>query len=289
MTKLDQAALRRHRNQAAATLPEAAELEQRVGEELLQRLDYVDVSPKTILYLGSGSGCLWTPLRKTYRAAKIVLQESAFQLLKLPFNKKAWWRKKPLTVCGDLEHLPFQNDTQELIIANLSFDFSNALAHTLQECHRLLKPGGLLMFTMLGPDTLIELKAASAAVDDFPRVHPFLDMHDIGDAVVKSGFQNPVFDVDYYELTYASTSQLWMDLRHLGVQNVHKARQTTLTGRDRWARLEQAYECHRDETGLLPVTAEVVFGHAWAGAPLAARKNHSSEEYTIPLQQIRRR
>jgi malonyl-CoA O-methyltransferase len=126
-----------------------------------------------------------------------------------------------------------------------------------------LRPGGLFLFTTFGPDTLKELRQAWSEVDGDSHVSPFLDMHDIGDALVRARFADPVMDVERLTLTYTHARDLMRDLKLLGAHNATHERPRALTGRTRLAAVERAYEHHRD-AGRLPASYEVVYGHAWA-------------------------
>jgi malonyl-CoA O-methyltransferase len=121
------------------------------------------------------------------------------------------------------------------------------------------------MFSTLGPDTLKELRAALPAGAG-ERVHRFIDMHDLGDALVAAGFSDPVMDMEMVTLTYATVDELLRDLRLSGSANASTARPRGLSGRAGWDRARAAYEALRRD-GRLPASFEVVQGHAWKAAP----------------------
>jgi len=171
----------------------------------------------------------------------------------------------------------------DLIISNAMFQWCNDLERTFGECRRVLRPGGLLLFTTFGPDTLKELRAAWGQVDRHSHISPFLDMHDIGDALVRARFADPVMDADRLTLTYDNVQGLMRDLKALGARNATAARPRGLTGRARLAALAAAYECFRRE-GRLPASYEVLYGHAWA--PEASASRQVSGEVAIPVSAI---
>jgi malonyl-CoA O-methyltransferase len=125
------------------------------------------------------------------------------------------------------------------------------------------------MFSTFGPDTLRELKAAFAGCDDAPHVHPFVDMHDIGDMLVAAGFGEPVIDMEAVTLTYAAPGLVLAELRAAGYANVRADRRRTLTGRGRWQRMIAAYAAQARD-GRVSATFEVVYGHAWKAEPRAS-------------------
>ena len=134
----------------------------------------------------------------------------------------------------------------------------------------MLAPRGLLTFTTFGPDTLRELRGAWLEVDAHTRVSQFIDMHDIGDALVRAGFAAPVLDVERYTLSYADVRGLTADLKAIGARNATTGRPRGLTSPRKFAAMRAAYEKYRSG-GRLPATYEVVFGQAWAPVMSAAR------------------
>jgi malonyl-CoA O-methyltransferase len=191
-------------------------------------------------------------------------------------------------VCADAAALPLRDGSVDLVFSNLMLQWCNDPDAAFRECRRVLKPGGLLTFTTFGPDTLVELRRAwAAAGDGHTHVNRFIDMHDLGDALVRSGLAEPVLDVERYTLTYATARDLMRDLKAIGAHNATAGRPRGLTGRGAFARMAAEYETHRRE-GRLPATYEVVFGQAWC--PITpARSRSPTGEVAIPLSRIGRR
>ena len=151
--------------------------------------------------------------------------------------------------------------------SNFALAASDDPAAVLREWQRVLEPEGLVMFSTLGPDTLKDLRAAFGS-DASPHVHPFVDMHDIGDMLVTAGFADPVIDMELMTLTYPTLEGLLADLRRSGATNALATRRRGLTGRALWERARSAY-AGPARGGRLPATFEVVYGHAWKPQPRA--------------------
>jgi len=149
----------------------------------------------------------------------------------------------------------------------------------------VLKPGGLVMFTTFGPDTLCELRAAFRAVDDKPHVNTFVDMHDIGDMLLATGFADPVMDQEVITITYSELKTMLRELKGIGAHNVLPDRDGGLMGKGRWQALLAAYERYR-VNGKLPATYEVVYGHAWK--PALAKRRTIDGQQAIPLGEFKR-
>ena len=131
---------------------------------------------------------------------------------------------------------------------------------------RVLAPGGLLMFSTFGPDTLKELRGAYAGTDRYTHVNRFIDMHDLGDMLVHAGFADPVMDMETMTLTYADVRALMRDLKAIGAHHMSAGRRPGMSPRAVLAAVESNYESRRYD-GRLPATFEVVYGHAWVPQP----------------------
>jgi malonyl-CoA O-methyltransferase len=259
---IDKRAARRAFEGAAASYDGVAVLQKEIASRLLERLDYVRLAPKTVLDLGAGTGLALDDLQRRYRQARVLALDFAFEMLRLARRRGSLLRR-PTCLCADVEALPLAEGSIDFIFSNATLQWCNDLDRTFTELRRVLAPAGLLMFTTFGPDTLRELRAAWAEADGHGHVSPFLDMHDVGDALVRAGFDGPVLDAERLTLTYRDIRGLMEDLKGLGARNATRERARGLTGKAKWAAMRAGYESYRSD-GLLPATYEVVYGHAWA-------------------------
>jgi malonyl-CoA O-methyltransferase len=278
----DRAAVRRSFDRAAETYDAAAELQREIGNRLLERLDYIKLSPARVLDLGSGTGYVTRPLRERYPDADIVSLDLAPAMLAhakaahTPSLLARLLKPARLTwVCADGEALPFAADSMDLVFSNLALQWCDPV-RIFAEARRVLRPGGLLMFSTFGPDTLKELRAAFETVDGLPHVNQFVDMHDLGDDLVRVRFGDPVMDMEHLTLTYTELQPLLRELKDIGAHNVLPGRSRGLMGKSRWAKLRGAYESFRTD-GRLPASYEVVYGHAWRPAGVSAPREDGRE------------
>lgn len=249
-------------SRAAESYDEFAFLQQEVASRTFERLGYMRIKPKTVLDVGCGTGFCSRILRDTFKGAKVTGIDLAQGMIEKAKTNQKTFRKINYQV-ADVDQLPFAENSFDLIYSNLTIQWVPDLKHTFAELNRVLKPGGLLIFSSLGPDTLIELKESWSAVDEQQHVNDFIDMHIVGDQVFNASFENTVMDRDVITLTYKTVNGLMKDLKAIGAHNVNDARPKALLGKSKLVKLKAAYENFRTSDGVLPATYEVIYGHAW--------------------------
>ncbi len=257
--------IRRAFDRAASSYDDAALLQKEVCRRLLQKLEYIRLSPQWILDAGVGTGEAVTPLLKRYKKSRVVALDLSEQMLAKASVHGSLLRR-PELVCADLEQLPFRDDCFDLVFSSLALQWCNDLQATLRDLLRVLKPGGLLLFTTFGPDTLKELRASWRQIDDAVHVNEFVDMHDIGDGLLQVGFADPVMEAESITVNYQSVDQLMADLRAIGANATADGGRHGLTTPSALLMLRQAYEAYRVDQ-LLPASYEIIYGHAWTPDP----------------------
>ena len=251
--------------QAASSYDAAAVIQREISQRLLERLNYINLEPVRILDVGAGTGISLAGFKQHYPAANIFALDIARSMLLEAKKKQGWWQRlrQPVKlITGDAESLPLADASVDLLFSNLAVQWCLDLDQTFREFKRVLKPGGLLMFTTFGPDTLKELRSCWSQVDGYTHVNNFIDMHDIGDALIRSSFAEPVMDMELLTMTYSDVPSLMRDLKSVGAHNVTRGRSRKLTGKGRLQQVIDAYEQFRSD-GVLPASYEVVYGHAW--------------------------
>ncbi|HEY5263992.1 MAG TPA: malonyl-ACP O-methyltransferase BioC [Steroidobacteraceae bacterium] len=280
---LDPGGVRRAFDRAATSFDAAAVLHTAVRDSLLQRLHLIALQPRVVMDAGAGTGHAAHALIRRYPKALVIALDSSPGMLRAAGRQQPWLRRFA-RVCAQAERLPIATGSVDLILSNLMLQWCDPEV-TFAEFRRVLAPQGLLSFTTLGPDTLRELRTAWEAVDSNRHVNQFIDMHDLGDALVRAGFAAPVLDVERYALSYLNVRKVAADLKATGAHNVMVGRAKGLTGRGKFAAMQAAYEAFRQDDRL-PATYEVVFGHAWA--PSAAARRRGAEDATVSLDDIKR-
>ncbi len=198
---------------------------------------------------------------------------------------KNWWQRvtRSGAPVSDVRQLP--DGAVQLVWANMLAHHVADPQALMADWRRALAVDGFVMFSCLGPDTLMELRALHAQLGWPPPAHEFTDMHDWGDQLMAAGFAEPVMDMERITLTFDSPARLLQELRELG-RNLHVQRFGALRSRDWRARLEAALDRHLrspDSGGALALSFEVIYGHAVKPPP----RHTVAGETTVPLEGLR--
>jgi malonyl-CoA O-methyltransferase len=278
--------VRRAFSRAAAGYDAASALQQEVRTRLLESLAYLgDTVPRVVLDVGGGTGHAAAAMRKRWPKAQVIVLDLALPMLRQARKQAGWW--KPFArVCADARALPLAEGSVDVVFSNLCLQWVEDLPAVFAGFRRVLRPGGLLLCSSFGPETLGELRASFATADAAPHVSPFATLARFGDALLAAGFRDPVLDRDLFTLTYPDLPALMHELREIGATNAMVTRRRSLTGRARFAAAAAAYEALRTGEGRLPSTWEVLYAQAWAPAPGAPIREGGHEVASVPLSQI---
>lgn len=183
----------------------ASVIAREAGTEMLARLDWMTLQPKTIVDMGCGTGEMSAGLRKRYPDAHVLALDMSEEMIQYTKEQD----KEILSLCADALKLPFKNQSVDLIFANFLLPWHPDTKSLLREWRRVLHPDGLLMFTVLGLDTMREWREIMGPEQCVPQL---MDMHDVGDLLLSEGFAEPVLDVDYYTTKYQEKKRLTEEL-----------------------------------------------------------------------------
>lgn len=272
----DKNTVRRSFAGAAQTYDAASAIQVEIGQRLFDNLEYIKLHPSRVIDLGAGTGYFTRQLVKQYSDAHVIGVDFALPMLAHAKKKQRWTLSGADWVCADAAQLPFADASVDIVFSNLMLQWCLPLPSYLLECRRVLNTGGFVMFSSLGPDTLIELRQAWREVDDFEHVSPFMDMHDIGDAMVNTGFADPVLDRELIRLTFPTLKELFHELKAVGVTSAGVERRKGLLSRAQYKRFLQACESFKSEEGLYEITYEAIYCHAWVtDRPAPSQIGHS--------------
>jgi malonyl-CoA O-methyltransferase len=278
---LDPLLVRDHFNRAAPHYEAHALVQKEIGDQLFARLEKIKITPQHILDLGCGTGYYTRQLAALYPNAQVSGIDFAPDMIRCAQDHAT----AESYLCEDATATSFADHSVDLIFANLLFPWCEP-ATLLQECLRLLRPEGLLLFTALGPDTLYELRQSFKKIDTCKHVNDFLDMHHVGDLLLKQRFKDPVTDLDYLTVTYSDLISLLSSLKITGTQNANRNRPPGLMARESLEKLIEEYETFRTEDHLLPATFEVIYGQAWQSDLKQQQQVDSEGNVRIPVSHL---
>ncbi len=276
-----------------ARVAEADFLRREIAGRMHERLQLVKVNPLRVLDAGCGTGPDLPTLQKSYPAAQILGVDTSPAMIAAARGQAAKSGLSQLIgkllpaksgidyLCADMADLPLARNNVDLVWSNLALHWHPQPDRVFAEWQRVLKVGGLLMFSCFGPDTLQELRAAFAEVDLAPHTLPFVDMHDFGDQLVEAGFAEPVMDMEKITVTYDTAEKLLADARALG-GNPLQTRRKGLLGKQAYQRMLQGLEKQRRADGKLALTFEVIYGHAFRPAPRVTSSGEAIIRFDLP-------
>jgi len=283
--RLDRRAMQRAFNRAGARHAAGAPLQDLVRSELLERLQFFRLEPRVILDLGCGAGAAATALRRHFRRARVIAIDSACRMARAAREGQRFWRRFEC-VCADAAALPLADRSVDLVFSNLMLQWCDEPATLFAQVQRVLRPGGLLLFTTLGPDTLQELRSAWGRADTASHVSAFADMARLAAAMSHAGLSEPVMDRELRLTHYPQVRDLMQELRALGATHAAADRRRSLTGRGRLQTMYRAYESQRGASGI-PASWEIIYGSGFAGTPrFADQGGASGAEIAVPVGSI---
>lgn len=271
---MDKRIISRNFSRAAASYNEHAVLQNTALERLVESLPVFRIQPSRILDLGSGTGLASKQLHQQYSRAEVIQLDIAESMLSAArkYNRRIFNRDK--YVCADAEQLPIADETCDLVFSCLMMQWSLKPLLLLEETSRILKSRGLFLFATLGNETHHELRQCWNS-EDKDTFHRYVNIQQLGNSLLKAGFDQPVLSSESIVLTYPDLASIFKDLKQVGAMNATEHRRRSLTGKNRYKECQLEYEKLR-KADRLPLTYEVIYGHAW--------KQQEAENVSVPVQ-----
>ena len=278
--------VRRQFDRRAARFARHEFIVREVGRRLIERLQFIRIEPQRVVDVGCGAGGARKALLERYpRADWLGVDLSPAMLARAApptWLARLLPRRRPPAhlLCAEAAALPLADDSADLLFSNLMLHWHPQPHTVFPEWLRVLRVGGLLLFSCFGPDTLKELRRAYAAAGIAARPLPLVDMHDFGDMMVAAGFATPVMDAETIRLTYASPQALLGEVAALG-GNPRDDRAPGLVSGRRARALHAALRETADAAGRITLSFEIAYGHAWKPQPRLRGQS------TVPLDDLR--
>ncbi len=258
MTQLDKKWLRHAFDNAALDYDGIVSLQKKIGHELLGLLPPKSKDSLTILDVGCGTGFCIGELAKSHLNARFIGLDIAMGMLR---QTRCHVKTRVNFICGDAEALPLRGNSVDLIVSNLVLQWCPNLEGVFSGFRRILKPGGVLLFSLFGDRTLNELRDAWSRVDEFSHVNHFHKSDPLKQLMLDAGLVESVVDSQIHWVQYPSVLDLMRELKGIGAHNVTLGRRRGLIGKGRFNRMVAAYEAAMP-TNEIHATYEVLFGTA---------------------------
>ena len=239
---------------------DSAIVQKEIINRLMQRLSFFNLSQRKVIDIGSGVGLSTKKLIELHNKSDFYMLDSSLKSLEENIIKK----KNVFKVCADYTKIPYESNTFDFVFSSSALHWELDIHSSFKEIFRILKPGGLLLFSTYGPDTLIELRSAWAQVDSNKHVNDFYDMHDIGDLMLNLNFIDSVVDTEKIIIQYENIRQLQKDLKNIGSKVLPgEDKSKNLSSISGMKSMYKEYDNFRLKSGDLPATYEVIYGSAW--------------------------
>ena len=280
--KLNLRDVRRRFDSAASTFDAADFVHAVTREGLFTRLAPLVLDPNTILDLGSATGSGTKLLRERFRRAHIISLDISHNMLQQGIGKRPRFSFSRYShLQANAENLPLKDQSIDFVFSNLLLPCTDSPELVFEEVARVLRQGGVFAFASLGPDSLLEVSRAWSGLDGYAHVNRFPDMHDIGDALVRSGLRDPVLDVDRLTVSYDNPDKLFADLTDVGARNALQQRNRSLVGKHRFREMQRAL-AHGEGDTKISLELELVYGHCWGGGVRMDPSNYHIDASRIP-------
>lgn len=259
---------------------------QTVAGRLEERLELLAINPERVLDLGCRTGYQLAGLQQRYPDAMVIGADPAPGM---PQKLQGFWSRwltkgagSASTLACDPHELPFPDASFDLVVSNLLLPWCHSPHRVFEEVSRILSTGGVFMFTTAGPDTLTEYRDIWRTIDTYQHDFGLIDMHDLGDTLMASGFAAPVLDRGNLVVDYPNIESLQLELRQLGAANLANGRRKSLTSPTVCQRLIEL----GSSAMRFPVTLELVQGHGWKG-DLQKASPADNSELTVSVDTLR--
>lgn len=231
----------------------SSRLQRYTGKNLMSLLP--NRTDLTVVDLGSGTGFFTDILAgKFQKTFGIDISSKMLAFAKENRNKEIHWLE------ADAYHLPLQDNSIDVIYSNLVIQWCDPLEDLVTEILRVLKPGGLFIFSTLLDGTLYELKSSWAQVDDEKHVIDFKTAEQLTATFDNPGCKLLEQTSKDLVLEYENVLHLARELKGLGANHVPKQKGRGLAGKDKWQKMMKSYQDFQEPSGIYPATYRVFSG-----------------------------
>lgn len=220
----DRQSIKRSFSRAASTYDEFAGFQKDVADEvgsrlasLLQKRERAFSGHSTsfnetvinFLDIGSGTGRLAALISSSIPGVKAHASDIASTMLEKARENHG---NSIELVAADFSCLPFRDSVFDSAGSSLAFQWAHDLELAFSEAARVLKPGGLFVFSTLGPSTLFELRECYKGYQGLE----FRDSASVQAALKSSELETVFMDIRIVKRRYESFIGLLKALKNIG-------------------------------------------------------------------------
>jgi malonyl-CoA O-methyltransferase len=262
MMTIDKPFVKKSFNACAGTYDHYAGLQEAMGARLLELAGLPAETDGRMLDIGMGTGNLTAQLMAAYPSAQVHGCDIAINMIAHARGKLA----QALLLCtvADAEQLPYAGSVFNLVASNFSYQWLDQWRDALDEVMRVLRPGGLFIFSAFGGNTFCELRQA------FSRASRETG-YGLGEALAlpiseermrcdmsAAGFSH-VSGITYsVTAVYASVNELVRAIKGMGARNASTHRNRSTGVRRVWRRMIELYEQEFGTPEGVPATFEII-------------------------------
>lgn len=265
----------RHFDRVARGYDKHAAVQSEAAKRLLERLDGLRFQPRTILEIGCADGRQCRALKQRFPGARVIGLDFSPGMLDQARSGRGWWKKRYELIRAGGARLPLADGCMDLVYANLSLGWIPEPEQALAEMRRVLRPDGLALVSLFGPDTLGEWRAELAS---HATLGVFVsDVQQLGANLTRAGFAEPVLDTDWITTLHGDAAALLDDLAGAALlSDPDSCREELIEA------LRQRRERLPDSSGQFQTTWEIVSASSWAPQPGQPIRSADGEEVSIP-------
>ena len=238
-----------------------------VQKESAERLDFnlslIEKMPQAVLDVGSGTGFLTNLAAERWKEARIFCCDIAHGMNMVA--KDDINNKRVSFTTGDAEDLPYGDESFDMVISNLSYQWAPSLAKAFKEVMRVLKPGGEFLLATFGRRTLQELRETYSDAfkeikgEEPEHLHLFPAVHELGDGMAKLGFHDTIMSADRLKEYYSNSFALLKTLKGIGAGNAYRSESMGLGSRKVLERMNEIYRERYSDGDEVFATYEILF------------------------------
>jgi len=226
----------------------------------------VSAEPASVLDIGCGTGQLLASLGRRYPQTQLCGLDLAFNMTRRTADQLG---SSVMLVNGDAEYLPFSAGVFDLVVSTSTLQWIENLDVFFQQCHRVIRPGGLMCIAFFGGRTLHELQHCyrEAVVgrggnsDGYlDRMHRFKEVSDVQDALGRSAFGSVLLSSEIEMDYYHDVADLLRSIKRIGAGSASmEGNRGGLGWRNVINETSRLYQELYGADGMIPATYEVLY------------------------------